>query len=165
MDSLKDNKKTIFVCILLIIVVLGLYYLNNFKNNRGDGLGYEADIEISRYDANQYIPIYMTEEDIIKKYLNDFKNLMIYDIEEAFYTLNEEYRTLKYDNINDFIEYVNSIKGVSLYNLSVDKYVVKSIDGNKFFDVEASNGERYIFKEISIMNYEVYLDSYTAYIG
>ena len=49
-----------------------------------------------KYNSNEYIPVYITEEDIIKKYLNEFKNNMLYDIEEAYNSLNKEYREKDY---------------------------------------------------------------------
>lgn len=165
MDNLKNNKKVIIICILVVLVVLGIYYFSEqIKIQNSESLLENRDKEITRYEANQYIPVYMTEEDMIKKYLNDFKNLMINDVEEAYYTLNKEYRDLKYDSIDEFISYVNSLKSLSLYSLEVDKYSVKNIGGYKYFDIYGSDGNRYIIKEISIMNYEVFLDSYTMEI-
>ena len=39
-----------------------------------------------------------------------------------------------------------------------------SLNGNKIFDILGTDGNRYIIKELSIMNYEVYLDNYTTTI-
>ena len=38
------------------------------------------------------------------------------------------------------------------------------INGKKYFDIYASDDNRYIIKENSIMNYEVFLDEYTIEI-
>ena len=106
----------------------------------------------------------MTDEDMVKKYLIDFKNLMLNDVEEAYDTLNSEYRNLKYNSIDEFIQYVNTSKSLSLYTLNVEKYSIKNINGYKYFDIYGTDGNRYIIKEISIMNYEVFLDNYTVEI-
>lgn len=165
MNDLMKNKKIIFVCILIIVLVVGGYYLVNlYKINTSEVVFEEPDEEIKSYEANEYIPIYMTQEEVMKKYLTDFKNTMLTDPESAYYLLNEEYRNFKYDNIEDFVSYVNEIKSVALYQLTVDKYDVKNINGNKIFDIVGTDGNRYIIKELSIMNYEVYLDNYTTTI-
>jgi len=165
MDNLKENKKIIIICLFIILVVIGITYLNKqMKINNSESILDNRFVEITHYNANEYIPVYMTEEDVMKKYLNDFKNLMINDTEEAYYLLNEIYRNMKFKDINEFIEYVNDLKSLSLYNLSVDKYNVKVVNGKKFFDIYGTDGNRYIIKEISIMNYEVYLDNYTVEI-
>ena len=39
---------------------------------------------------------------MIKKYLNEFKNLMLTDPSSAYDLLNNEYKTFKYDNLEDF---------------------------------------------------------------
>lgn len=165
MNDLLKNKKIIFVCILIIVLVVGGYYLVNlYKINTSEVVFEEPDEEIKSYEANEYIPIYMTQEEVMKKYLTDFKNTMLTDPESAYYLLNKEYREFKYDDIDDFVSYVNDIKSVALYQLTVDKYDVKSINGNKIFDILGTDGNRYIIKELSIMNYEVYLDNYTTTI-
>lgn len=165
MDNLKNNKKTIFYCILILLFVLGIYYFNELsKRNNSEGILENRDKEIVRYDANQYVPVYMTDEDMVKKYLIDFKNLMLNDVEEAYDTLNSEYRNLKYNSIDEFIQYVNTSKSLSLYTLNVKKYSIKNINGYKYFDIYGTDGNRYIIKEISIMNYEVFLDNYTVEI-
>lgn len=165
MANLYKDKKIILVCLLLILGVVGLVYLNDYsKIKNSEGILENREEEIKRYEANQIIPVYMEEYDMVEKYLNDYKNLLLTDVNEAYSLLNEEYRNLKYSNIDDFYSYVNSIKSVALYQLTVDKYSVRIIDGKKFFDIYGTDGNRYIIKEISIMNYEVFLDTYTLEI-
>lgn len=165
MDDLIKNKKIIFVCIAIIILFVGGYYLVLlYKNNTSDIIYEEVDTEIKSYEANEYIPVYMTQEEVMKKYLAEFKNLMLTNPLEAYELLNKEYRTFKYNSVDDFISYIDEIKSISFYQLTVDKYDVKYVNGNKVFDIIGSDGNRYIIKELSIMNYEVYLDNYTVNI-
>ena len=165
MDDLKKNKKIVFICIFLVIIFVGGYYLIDlYKINTSEIILENTDEEITSYEANEYIPVYMTQEEVMKKYLTEFKNTMISNPDSAYYLLNEEYRNFKYGSKDEFISYVNDMKSVSFYQLTVDKYDIKVINGKKVFDIVGTDGNRYIIKELSIMNYEVYLDNYTVAI-
>lgn len=160
-----DNKKIIYICITIILLFVGGYYfIDLYKKNTSEVILDNLDEEIKSYEANEYIPVYMTEEEMMKKYLTDFKNTMISNPSEAYNLLNEEYRIYKYGSVDNFISYINEIKSVAFYQLSVDKYDVKYVNGKKVFDILGTDGNRYIIKELSIMNYEVYLDNYTVTI-
>lgn len=159
MENMKKNKKIIFLCVILVVFVFILLILNKINNtvaNSTEDFNY-----IKKYKSNEYVPLYITEEDMVKKYLNDYKNNMLSDIEEAYYSLNKEYREKKFINIDGYKEYVKKSITLSTYSLEVDKYSVISVDGFKAFNVYDKSGNQYIFKEISIMDYEVYLDDYT----
>lgn len=164
MENFKNNKKVIFICLVLIILVVLIALVVDRLKFKENSAFVESEKEITRYEANQYIPVYMTDENIAIKYLNDFKNLVLTDINEAYNVLNKTYRTIKFKDIDDFNTYINDLDGALFYSLKVDKYVIKNINGYKYFDIYASDGNRYIFKELSIMNYEVYLDEYTIEI-
>lgn len=162
MKNIIDNKKTIIICVFIILFVILISYLNNRKSNDDNILMNEKQIQ--KYEANQIIPVNITDEDMAKKYLNDFKNLILSDIKEAYNTLNEDYRIQKFNDISEFQNYINDQLSVSFYSLSVEKYKVRMINGKKYFDIYASDDNRYIIKENSIMNYEVFLDEYTIEI-
>lgn len=165
MENLIKNKNTVIFCLLIIGVVGLICYLNQYQKIRNsEKLLEDRDVEISKYKANEYIPVYVTEDDMAKKYLNDFKNLILSDIAEAYNTLNEDYRIKKFNDISEFQNYINDQLSVSFYSLSVEKYKVRMINGKKYFDIYASDDNRYIIKENSIMNYEVFLDEYTIEI-
>ena len=160
MENLYKNKKIIVICVMLIVVVLIIIILGNKKNNvvvdNTEGYNY-----LKKYGSNEYVPIYVTEEDMAKKYLNDYKNNMLSDIEEAYYSLNKEYREKKFINLDGYKEYIKNSTTLALYSMEVDKYNIITVDGYKAFNIFDKSGNQYIFKEISIMNYEVYLDDYT----
>ena len=162
MADLLKNKKIIIVCLIMIIAVLGSYNIsNNREYLKKEPLKYENN-DIEKYEANTYIPIYVTESDIANKYLNDYKNIILSDISYAYDLLNNEYKNSKFETLNKFTEYINRKINISFYNLTVKEYSVFKQNGSKFYYIIASNEDKYIFKELSIMNYEVYLDDYTV---
>lgn len=162
MDNLKNNKKTIIICLILLASVgLISYFINNNKFNNDEEY-YEQIIE--KYEANQFIPIYVTENDMANKYLNDFKNLMLYDLESAYNFVNKKYREKKYGSLETFKNNIQEEYSKLFYSMSVKEYSVVNKGDYKYYYIHDTRDNLYIFKELSIMNYEVFLDDYTVEI-
>ena len=157
MDNILKNKKTIIICILLILVVFIIYLLNQ-KNSLLGGIDTENYEYLKNYKSNEFLPVYVTEEDMVKKYLNDYKNNMLFNVDDAFNSLNKEYREKRFGDLNGYKKYLESILSLSIYSTEVEKYSVTNIGGNKLFNIYDKSGNQYLIKELSIMNYEVYLD-------
>ena len=164
MENLLRNKKIILICIVLLLAIFIVYL---FKLNSNDILK-EGNTEgfsyLKKYGSNEYVPVYVTEEDMVKKYLNDYKNSILNDIEEAYNSLNKEYREKRFGSLDKYQEYINNFITMSTYSMEVDKYSVSSMSGDKIFNIYDKSGNQYIIREKSIMNYEVYLDEYTVVI-
>ncbi len=163
MNNIKKNIKPILICLILIFIVLVIVlFLNNknvFNNNK-----LSSSYFIEKYDANQYSPIYVDNDQIVQIYLNEYKNNMLFDIEKAWNNLNKEYRELKFGTKERYIDYVESFLSISTLSMEVDKYSVSNVYGKKVFNVYDKSGNQYIIKENSIMNYEIYLDNETVKI-
>ena len=162
MESLKENKNVIIVCLILIISISILYFIRTNDINK-ETINNEYNY-IKKYKSNEFIPVYITEEDMAKVYLNEYKNYMIFNREDAYNVLNKEYREKKFGSYDKYVEYLNEIVSLKTYELEVDKYSVSIINGNKIFDIYDTYGNEYIIKEKSIMNFEVYLDKETINI-
>lgn len=164
MEHLYKNKKIIFICIGLILITFIIYL---FVINKEEVLN-ESNTEnynyLKNYSSNEYVPVYVTEEDMAKKYLNDYKNNILTDIEEAYNSLNKVYREKRFGNLEKYKEYINDFISLSTYSMEVDKYSISSIGGDKVFNIYDKSSNQYIIREKSIMNYEVYLDEYTIEI-
>lgn len=161
--DLKNNRKLIISCVILIIIFLLIYYFVS-NNKKIDSSDYYEEPVIDKYEANMIIPVYMTEEDIVKKYLNDYKNNVISNVNDAYFSLNKEYRNKKFGSLEKYKEYINKYLSLATYSMEVDSYNVTNSNGKRVYNVYDKSGNRYIFKENSIMNYEVYLDDSTVEI-
>ena len=166
MDEIRNNKKLIIFCIIVIVIFVLVGSVIKYKDNilALKYLKKGEDKKIERYEANEFIPIYVEEEDVVKKYLNDYKNNMVYNISEAYNMLNMNYRSIRFGSLENYKEYVDSILSLSTYSMEVDKYSVTNINGNKIFNVYDKSGYQYIIKEKSIMDYDIYLDEHTVSI-
>ena len=162
MDNIKNNKRIIIICLLLILIVVIMVILSNYNNNVNDN---SDDIGIKEhYDINEINFLNVTNEDIVRKYFNDYKNNMINNKEYAYNLLNKDYREKRFGTYDKYVEYLNNNIGDSIYSADIVKYNINGIGGKKVYGCEDSSGYKYIFKENSIMNYEVYLDDFTVEI-
>ncbi len=161
MDELKKNYKLIIVCLIIIISIPVIYLVFNYNDSLEKA---SVSDDKKTYDAQEYLPILVKEEDVVKIYMNEYKNNMIFDSNEAYNSLNKEYRDKKFGSYEKYKEYLDEFISDSTYSLEVDSYSVNNINGFKVFNIYDKDGNQYIFKEISIMNYEVYLDPYSVEI-
>lgn len=163
MNDLKNNRKIVIVCLSLIFIVILIVVLSNY--NFGEDKNIEEDYGIKEhYDVNEINYLYISTEDVIRKYFNDYKNILINNKEEAYNLLNKDYRQKRFKNYDNFLNYVDSNLSDSIYSLSIDKYSLTNISAKKVYNVIDNNKNQFIFKENSIMNYEVYLDDFTVEI-
>lgn len=162
MDNIKKNNKLIVVCCILIL--FAIIYLFKDKMIFDKKFDYFVGDYIDKYSSNQYMPVMIEEQDIIKIYFNEYKNNVLFDTENAFNSLNKDYREKRFGTYDKYVEYLNNNMGDSTYNANIVKYSVNNIGGKKVYSCEDDSGYKYIFKENFIMNYEVYLDDNTVEI-
>ena len=163
MENILKNRKIILICICLLLIMFIIYLFSINKRNVFNETVEDYNY-LKKYSSNEYVPVYVTEEDMVKKYLNDYKNNMLTDVEEAYNSLNKEYREKRFGSLEKYKEYVNNFITMSTYSMEVDKYSVSSMSGDKVFNIYDKSGNQYIIREKSIMNYEVYLDEYSVVI-
>ena len=163
MNDLKYNKKIIVVCLSLVFIVILIVILSNYNFGEDKNIDNEFGIK-DHYDINEINYLYISTEDVIRKYFNDYKNILINNKEEAYNLLNKDYREKRFNNYDNFLSYLDNNVTEYTYSLGIDRYSVSSINGKKVYNVIANNKNQFIFKENSIMNYEVYLDDYTVEI-
>ena len=161
MKELLKNKKIIIICIFLILI---FYIFSKYlKKDEQQEIYINTEYKyLDKYECNQFIPVKVEEHDVAEKYLNDYKNIILTDLDEAYTLLNKEYREIKFKDINIFKEYMVKKRSREFYKMEVNEYSIYYKDGKKYIYIIASNGDKFIFKENSIMNYEVFLDNYTV---
>ena len=155
MDERKNIVGYIILGIIIVSVFVATVVLTNKEKNTDEYGRY-----LKNYKVNEYIPVYISDNEIAKIYLNDFLYLMSYDVERAYELLDDEYKTKKFGSLDGFINFVNSLDYESY---EIDRYY-KSRNGSiiGIYDV---NNNLYVFKTSGVMQYKVYLDDYTVEIG
>lgn len=158
-----ENKKSyIWLVVLVIIGLLVFYGIKIYRSKKtlvptNNYINYTMNPKT--YDVNEYNLVNINDRQLAAIYLNDYRNYLKNNIDQAYELLNEEYRSKKFNNIQEFKDYINSI---NINTMSVEKYNIS--DDKKIIDVYISDNDRFIFKIKSILEYEVYLDDTTAEI-
>lgn len=157
-------------------------YLNGRKEEN-----FEEDIELGKY--NQIVSVTMKEEEIVKKYFNSYIQNARYNPQEAYNSLSEDYRDARFGSYNEFVEYLEeenkskqlesfdskAIKNledfetrgdyeeymINLNHRYIDKYFHYIEDEKDYYVCIDYYGNYYIFETNGVMNYKLYLDTYT----
>lgn len=158
MNDKKNTVSYIIIGIIVLLFIVSFTYLYN-KENKSTLTDYYQ--EIKDYKVNEYIPVYVSDNDMAKIYLNDFITLAISNPEESYYKLDAKYRDIKYPTYESY--YNNFI--VNIEYPKIKQFYKESIKGYLVFGVYDANDNIYIFKTKGVMQYSVYLDDYTVEIG
>lgn len=120
------------------------------------------DVPIIPSNNNQYKIISYGYEQTINKYMNDFKKLYNADINISYNYLNEDYRKKKFNDINDYKNYM--IRNQSRFQVAnIVKYRVNYNDDYTEFVCVDQNDYYYLFRQQknNPLNYSIIMDTYT----
>lgn len=137
-------------------------YINKHKFNQYK-LGEEVKIPITniedrKYNKTKYVSVGSNE--IAQKYFENYKKMLQYDSEELFNKLEPDYKIKKFGTLQNFNKYISTNKQ-KLQNSNITKYSKQINEGITQYICVDQNGKYYIFRETSVMDYTVILDTYT----
>lgn len=152
-ESLNKYRGLIIGLLILVLFTFIVYKINTKKKENIDN---RPDYNILKnYHINEVIPIYVTDEDLAKKYLSEYVNLLINNREEAFKLVNAETLVEKFIDYNSFNNYVKNMMTSSFVKATVKSYSYDIENGQKIMRVIDLDNNKFIFAEESLMNYTV----------
>lgn len=157
----QDKEKDIYM-IVNLDTINATFSIHPFKEeNDMKKILLEKDIEqIERNDNNIYTYIRMKTEDVIRKYIDDYKDKVLNDIEGAFDAIQKDYREVRFSSLLEFEEYIEDNKQ-KLLKITPTKYKMDETDDYTQYTILDQNDDYYIFRETAIMEYCIILDTYT----
>lgn len=159
MEWIKKNK--ILICIAVVLLGISIFLL--YYSNKNDEFSYEEDnISLKHYEENEYIPVSISIDEMARIYLQDYVYKLMYNREDAYNTLNEEYRKAKFKSFEDFNNYVDNIMSLKMQEMVVNKYAISDKGDYRDFDVYDKGDNLFIFRETGVMQYTVFFDRYTV---
>lgn len=127
-------------------------------------IGEEIEIgvpeNIEKNDNNIYSYNVITDETYVKDLLNQLKSEMRYSSKLVYERLNEEYKSKKFETLENFKKHLDSNKEEYL-TMQVVKYQKTVTDDYTQYVCIDNYGNYYIFRENAIMDYTLILDTYT----
>lgn len=159
---MEKNKKNVGLIIFLILIIIISFILLYF-NNKEEEYEYELgeDISLKHYEENEYIPVNISYDQIARIYLQDYVYKLLYNREDAYNYLDEEYRKVKFPTYEEFDSYIDGIMSLKLREMTVVDYAITESGEYRYFDVHDSSDNLFIFKEKGVMQYTVLFDRYT----
>ena len=96
MQNSRIELKNIIIFVTIILFFSIIYMvIDKIIDNQND-----APIYMKNYEVNEYIPVYVSNEDMAKIYLNDYIHTMYSDINKAYNLLDEEEKAkIPQDNV------------------------------------------------------------------
>lgn len=156
MQELWNKYKgiTLWILVLLLFIII-VYFLT--VNDSKEQIKRVDDSFLKDYKINEVIKIYVTDEELAKKYLSEYVNLLIYHREEAYKLVDTDTLVEKFNDYSSFENYVNTLITDNFVRATVKSYSYGITDGVKAMNVIDADGNVFIFKEESLMNYTVEL--------
>lgn len=162
MEKINSDKVSLIVCGIVLLCAIVFAVISNkdsFDSSNYDGNSYSF---LHDYEVNEVVYMSVDEEAMARKYLGEFVNLAVFDREAAYALIDDEYKEVKLPTIEDFNKKIDSINSTNFRKAKVTSYTVKKASNYKLFYVIDGSDNIFVFKENSIMNYSVYLDSFTV---
>lgn len=115
-------------------------------------------VESNNYNTFDYIQA--DEKYIVNQYFSEYQSQLLNNRQFAYQLLNDEYREKKYENQEEFDQYIEQ-NYESMQSMYLSEYQVHEFDEYKEYVCLDQNNRYYIFLEKSITDYSVLLDTYT----
>ena len=155
----ESNFSNVIIVIIVIILILSIVYLPKIiKKDYGNVNSDKYFEEIKNYGVNEYIPTMVDDEQMSRKYLNDFKNALVNDLDASYNLLDHDYRNEIFGSVSEYKKYLSSLDLTRMTEL--DKWATYDKNGYKYYDLYDKNGNRFIFKTKGVMQYEVLFEDY-----
>lgn len=116
----------------------------------------EINIQKNKYNTLTYTNI--SDDTVAANYIADFRQLCQEDVDKAYASLEESYKTKRFPSINVFKKYIQSIQLTNMYIISCEKQI---LENKNVYICKDKLKNTYIFTETSPMQYTVQLDDYT----
>ena len=162
------NKIIKLIIILIIIVIListTIFLIKKDRNKLPEEVDVTEPEDIITIEANEYNSFNSNSIAENKKVIyifNDFKQRELYNLEQAYEALNEEYKKARFNGIKDFEKFINEnrkqIKEADVYSYKINNY-----DEYTEYIILDQFDNYYAFKETSVLNYSVKLDDFITF--
>lgn len=139
-------------------------YMENMKINKESIIGTEISQDISSIKENEY-NIYedpdVSNKIYVQELFENYKNCLINSSQKAYELLDNEYKKIKFKDINEFKEYIdNNISRIE--DMEISKYKVNSYSDYTEYICVDQYKNYIIFRENKVMSYTAILDIYTV---
>lgn len=135
--------------------------LNNEKDIEEINIAKIQQTEIEENENNVYETQKIDAEYISSQYLDRYKKITLAAPDIAYEYLEQEYRSKKFNNIDEFKQYILDNRN-DISTARLVKYSVSIYENYMEYTCVDQNDNYYIFRQDNMMDYTVILDNYTV---
>lgn len=156
----KNENYSSFVCGIIFDYENSTYAIIR-KNSVEEIEKMNIEYNIEKNDNNQYEYYNVENYEIISSIFENFKLKVDQNLlEEEFNLLDNEYKTARFNNINEYYNFIDERKD-QIKNSTVIKYKNTTIDDKEKYLVVDQYNNYYVFYVTGPMKYTMMLDNYT----
>ena len=101
----------------------------------------------------------ITENNIVKRYFEYYKLLILTKPEKAYLLINDEYKEIRFGNYDNFYKYIND--NIEIFNnMEFNKFQINYYEDYTQYVSLSNSGNYYIFNVNKVMDFSVLLDQY-----
>lgn len=151
------RKNFVYIVLALVLIVfVGIIYV--LRQSEDQPILQDDDSQnmtfLKNYQINEFVPVYVSEEQMANVYLNDYIQLMLYDREEAYEKLNDSFKKVSFQTFEDYNSYVEDLLRESV-DFSLKSSSVQSTKNGKVYTILDNSGNSYTFEVTGVMVYNV----------
>lgn len=147
----------VFIVLIFIIIMVGVLKSRN-RNSTYEYVKYNQKYEGKENQIN-YKEI--SETKVAQMYLADYVNIILTDMPKAYSLVDDYYKENVLETFSKFNKRVENMKTPLFISAKLKEVSVQKYNGNRIYYVKDAADNVFVFKEVSIMNYTVYLDTDT----
>lgn len=159
----------IIISIIILLIITTLLFIGNIKKDKEeiytpdttplqDKEG-ESGLR-QKYESNEIYALEIDNRTMCLNYFQDLKSNLLYNVSEAYNYMSQEYREKRFGSEEELLQYVNA-NIVELSQINLEEYQVNHYEDYTEYVCKDQYENLYIFKETSVMQYTVTLDTYT----
>ena len=114
---------------------------------------------ITQNYTGEFLQEDITNNNIVKRYFEYYKLLILSKPEKAYSLIDEEYKEIRFENYDNFYKYIDENKEI-FNNMEFNKYQINYYDDYTQYVALSDNGNYYIFNINKVMDFSVFLDQY-----
>lgn len=132
---------------------------NNYNNLKENDVLKLDNIALDFEEAASFSKASLNDKEYVNELFEDWNEKIIYDKQDAYSKLNNQYKEKRFSNYNSFNDYLSNKK----YIPTINQYRVYNKDNYTDYICTDQYNNYYIFRvQGGVMRYTVFLDNYTV---
>ncbi len=132
---------------------------SQYENRAKEYIGKEEG-NINRNTQNVFSYYRIKDDQIATNYLSNYKEEALQYTQQAFETLDKEYREKRFGNLEEYKNYIEENRE-AIEKIQLSRYTVSGEGSSKVYTCIDQYNNYYIFNQKAIMKYTLKLDTYT----